>query len=248
MSIFLCDLHIHSCLSPCGDDDMTPGNIVGMARLNGLDIVALTDHNTVMNCPSFFKIADKYGIIPIAGMEITTNEDVHAICLFRDLNTAIDFGYLVDSKRFKMKNDVNIFGHQFLIDENDKIYSEEEYLLINASGLSLSEAYDEVKKRSGVCYPAHIDKSSNGIISMLGSFPPDPHFTAFELNDITSLSLMKSKYPILSERGLVHIASSDAHYLHKISDDGFPVEIPDKHSSPDEIRNYLIDYLSGKYQ
>ncbi|MBQ7294379.1 MAG: PHP domain-containing protein, partial [Clostridia bacterium] len=61
MSSYRCDLHIHSCLSPCGDDDMTPGNIVGMSLLNGLQIVALTDHNSVKNCPAFFKIAKANG-------------------------------------------------------------------------------------------------------------------------------------------------------------------------------------------
>lgn len=246
MSIYLCDLHIHSCLSPCGDDDMTPGNIVGMAHINNLQIVALTDHNSVKNCPSFFKFADEYGITPIPGMEITTNEDIHAICLFRDLESAMDFGSLVDNKRFKMKNDVNIFGHQYLIDENDQIYSEEEHLLINASGLSLDDVYDEVINRNGVCYPAHIDKSSNGIISMLGTFPPTPHFSAFELNKLSSLYDMQSEFPILSERNLIHVASSDAHYLNEISENGFPVSVPDELKSSNEIRNYLIDYLLGK--
>ena len=79
MSLYHCDLHIHSCLSPCGDNDMTPGNIVGMSLLNGLQIVALTDHNSVKNCPAFFKIAKANGIIPVAGMELTTSEDVHAV-------------------------------------------------------------------------------------------------------------------------------------------------------------------------
>ena len=91
MREYACDLHVHSCLSPCGDEDMTPGNIAGMAVLNGLDIVALTDHNSSKNCPAFFAQAKAQGIIPVAGMELTTAEDIHMICLFRTLEDALSF-------------------------------------------------------------------------------------------------------------------------------------------------------------
>ena len=246
MSRYLCDLHIHSCLSPCGDDDMTPGNIVGMALLNGLQIVALTDHNSVKNCPTFFKIAKAHGMIPVAGVELTTAEDVHAVCLFRTLEDAMSFGELIESRRIRIKNDATIFGRQLIVDENDEPCGEEPDLLINAVNLSLDEAYDEVTARGGVCYPAHIDRSSNGIISMLGDFPPEPGFSAFELNDIASLEDSLAKFPILKERGLVHVASSDAHYLTDISETGFPIEIADEPYSSQRVRDGLIDYLLGK--
>ena len=84
MNRYYYDLHIHSCLSPCGDNDNTPNNIAGMATLCGLNIVALTDHNSCKNCPAFFAAAKKYGIIPIAGMELTTSEDIHIVCLFEN--------------------------------------------------------------------------------------------------------------------------------------------------------------------
>ena len=246
MSRYLCDLHIHSCLSPCGDDDMTPGNIVGMALLNGLQIVALTDHNSVKNCPAFFKIAKTHGIIPVAGVELTTAEDVHAVCLFRTLEDAMSFGELIEERRIRIKNDATIFGRQLIVDENDETCGEEPDLLINAVNLSLDEAYDEVTARGGVCYPAHIDRSSSGIISMLGDFPPEPGFSAFELNDIASLEDSLAKFPILTERSLVHVASSDAHYLTDISETGFPIEIADEPYSSQRVRDGLIDYLLGK--
>ena len=245
MSLYHCDLHIHSCLSPCGDNDMTPGNIVGMSLLNGLQIVALTDHNSVKNCPAFFKIAKANGIIPVAGMELTTSEDVHAVCLFRSLEDAMSFGEFVDGKKFPIKNNPEIFGRQLVIDENDEVCDEEELLLINAVNISLDEAFDEVIRRGGVCYPAHIDRSSNGIIAMLGDFPPEPAFTAFELNDINSLEDCRKRFPVLTERRLVHVASSDAHYLTDISEEGFAVEIADEPYSSDLVRNKLIDYLLG---
>ena len=243
MSLYHCDLHIHSCLSPCGDEDMTPGNIVGMSLLNGLQIVALTDHNSVKNCPAFFKIAKANGIIPIAGIELTTSEDVHVVCLFRTLEAAMEFGEFIESKRMRIKNDPEIFGKQLITDENDEICGEEEFLLINAVNISIDEAFYEVLKRGGVCYPAHIDRSSNGIISMLGDFPPEPEFTAYELNDIASLDGCLSQFPIISERGLVHVASSDAHYLTDISENGFAIELEDEPYSSETVRNRLIDHL-----
>ncbi len=246
MSRYRCDLHIHSCLSPCGDDDMTPANIAGMATLNGLQIVALTDHNSTKNCPAFFKAAKAYGIIPVAGVELTTSEDVHAVCLFRDLVSAMEFGEFIESRRMQIKNEPDIFGNQIIMDENDEKCGEEEFLLINAVNISLDEAHEEVTRRGGVCYPAHIDRSSNGIIAMLGDFPPEPGFTAFELNDIASLENSLVRFPIISERGLVHVASSDAHYLTDISEEGFEIELFDEPYSSDKVRDALIDYLLGK--
>ena len=248
MTRYLTDLHIHSCLSPCGDDDMTPGNIAGMAVLNGLQIVALTDHNTAKNCPAFFRAAKGYGLIPIAGMELTTSEDVHAVCLFRTLEDALDFDRFVGERRFPIKNKPAIFGRQLLIGENDEIVGEEEILLINAVNLSLEEAHKEVTSRGGVCYPAHIDRTSNGIIAMLGDFPPEPHFTAFELNDAASLEGSRQQHPVLRERALVHVAASDAHYLTDIAEEGFPVDLDDEPYSSSLVTNRLIDYLLKKQE
>ena len=175
---------------------MTPGNIAGMAVLNGLQIVTLTDHNTAKNCPAFFHAAKSYGLIPIAGMELTTAEDIHAVCLFRSLEAALDFDRFVETRRFPIKNKPAIFGNQLLIGENDEIVGEEEILLINAVNISLDEAHREVTSRGGVCYPAHIDRTSNGIIAMLSDFPPEPQFTAFELNDADALDDVKQRHPI----------------------------------------------------
>ena len=243
MSRYLTDLHIHSCLSPCGDDDMTPGNIAGMAVLNGLQIVALTDHNTAKNCPAFFAAAKGYGLIPIAGMELTTAEDIHVVCLFRTLADALDFDSFVEKRRFPIKNKPAIFGRQLLIGDDDAIVGEEEILLINAVNISIEEAHKEVTSRGGVCYPAHIDRTSNGIIAMLGDFPPEPQFTAFELNDAASLDDMKQRHPIVSERKLVHVAASDAHYLTDIAEEGFPLELDDEPYSSALVTNRLIDHL-----
>lgn len=243
MSRYFCDLHIHSCLSPCADDDMTPANIAGMAMLNGLNIVALTDHNSARNCPAFFQHAKKYGIIPIPGMELTTAEDIHVVCLFRTLSAALSFDSYVSERRPDFKNAPDIFGHQFLVDENDNIIGEEDTLLINASDIYIDEAFEKVYNLGGVAIPAHIDRTSNGIVSILGTFPPEPKFTAYELNKSDSFVEYLEKFPILS--GLSHIISSDAHRLTDIQEAVFSIELDDEPYSSDYVRNKLIDYLLG---
>ena len=244
MTDYYCDLHVHSCLSPCGDDDMTPANIAGMAALNGLGIVALTDHNSSRNCPAFFEAAKRNGIIAIAGMELTTAEDIHVVCLFRTLDDALSFNDFVDGRRPKIKNKPEIFGNQRIMDAEDGIIGEEENLLINAADISLDEAFREVLSRGGVAYPAHIDRPANGIVETLGVFPDEPAFTAYELNDAASEEEYRHRFPILD--GLVRAGSSDAHYLWNIAEAKFSIPLDDEPYSSALVRERLIDYLLGK--
>ncbi len=243
MSRYFCDLHIHSCLSPCADDDMTPGNICGMAAINGLQIVALTDHNTTGNCTSFFAAAKALGLIPVPGMELTTAEDIHLVCLFRDLAAAAIFDEYVTAHRMEMENRPDIFGNQLLIGEEDEVIGEERNLLLYASDITLEEAYEQVKSLHGACYPAHIDRQSNGIVSILGDFPPEPKFTAYELNDGASKDAYLARCRVLE--GLCNTVSSDAHHLWDISEADFAMELDDEPYSSALVRNRLIDYLSG---
>ena len=103
------DFHMHSCLSPCGDSDMTPNNIVNMAKIMGFDAIALTDHNTALNCPAVKKLAEKHGITFIPGMELCTSEEVHIICLFYELDDALRFSDYVKSTMPPIKNKPAIF-------------------------------------------------------------------------------------------------------------------------------------------
>ena len=246
MNRYFCDLHIHSCLSPCGDDDMTPGNIAGMAALNGLQIIALTDHNSSKNCPAFMLQAKAQGLIPVPGMELTTAEDIHVICLFRTLDAAMAFDAYVSEHRMQVPNRSDIFGHQYIMDENEEIVGEEPYLLISAADLTLDDAFREVLARGGVCYPAHIDRPSNGIVATLGVFPEEPGYTSYELNDASSEDEYRSRFPVLD--GLVRTVSSDAQYLWDIRDASFALELDDEPYSSELVRNRLIDYLLGNAQ
>ena len=129
------DLHMHSCLSPCGDNDMTVNNIVNMAALKGLDVIALTDHNSSKNCPALMKVAREAGIRAIPGMEINTSEEIHAVCLFPTLEKAMAFDDYVFSTLPPVKNRPEIYGDQILVNENDELQGTVDTLLITASGV-----------------------------------------------------------------------------------------------------------------
>ena len=215
MKKYYYDLHVHSCLSPCGDDDNTPNNIVGMAKLCGIDILALTDHNSAKNCPAFFEACKKYGIIPVSGMELTTSEDIHVVCLFEDLDMALAFDRFVESNRMKIKNKPEIFGNQLILNGEDMPIGNVEDLLINATNISITEVSAVVESYGGVCYPAHIDRESNGIIAILGTIPEECNFNCFELNDAQSADTYAFLYGISKDRFIV---SSDAHYLTDMRD------------------------------
>ena len=155
---FLCDLHIHSCLSPCGDEEMTPYNLVNMAKVMGLDILALTDHNSSLNCPAAARAAEEAGIAFVPGMELTTSEEVHVVCLFPDVDSALAFSSYVAERLPKIKNRLDIFGEQLIMDDRDGILGHEENLLSTASFISIGEVFPLVSGFGGVCYPAHVDR------------------------------------------------------------------------------------------
>ncbi len=243
MGRYYYDFHIHSCLSPCADNDMTPNNIANMATLAGLNIVALTDHNTSKNCPAFFKAARRAGIVPVAGMELTTAEEIHIVCLFEHLEDCMNFDEEVYSRRTMLKNKVEIFGEQLLTDENDCIIGNDDYLLPIATSISLDEVPDLVNKHNGICYPAHIDRTSNGIISVLGTIPETPEFRLAEFYDISKLDRYRSDYPMLNDFKI--LAGSDAHYLWDIKDKDDYFELEDEPYSSNLIRHRLFEKLKG---
>ena len=210
------DLHIHSCLSPCGDMDMTPANIVGMAKLKELDVIALTDHNTCRNCEAAMKVGEAYGVLVIPGMELTTQEEVHVVCLFPDLPSAIGFDAYVYEKLQKIKNKPEIFGRQVLMNEDDEELSEEEYLLINATDISFDKVNAAVKKFGGLMIPAHIDKTSNGLLPTLGFVPDGSDFVCAEVAKREKLPEILEKFPYFKNCKI--ISDSDAHYLENINE------------------------------
>ncbi len=240
---FFYDLHIHSALSPCGDDDNTPNNIVGMASLCGLDIVALTDHNTCKNCPAFFAVAEQFGIIPIAGMELTTSEDIHVVCLFENLDDAMRFDSYVAEHRVLIKNRPEFFGEQYILDAEEKVIGREEYLLTNATEISVDEVYSLALSFGGVAYPAHIDRESNSITAVLGMIPENSSFRYFELHDAKNASASMTSYGLDTERFII---SSDAHYLSDMRDAESFFLLDAERSDSLAVRRELFRLLRGE--
>lgn len=220
------DLHIHSCLSPCGDDDMTPANIVGMAALLGLEAVAVTDHNSCKNCPAVLAAAQEYGILAIPGMEINTSEEIHAVCLFPDLEAAMSFDAYVYDRLMPFPNNEEIFGHQLLYDAEDHICGTIPNLLINATEISFDDLWSLVRSYDGVMFPAHVDKSANSLMANLGFIPPDSQFKTAEVKDLKKLHGLKKAHPYLEKCRI--ISDSDAHYLEHIHEPGLTLPVEEK--------------------
>ena len=225
MSKYNYDLHIHSCLSPCADDDMTPNNIAGMAALNGLQIVALTDHNSCANCPAFLDACKRQGVVGIAGMELTTAEDIHLVCLFEELERAMAFSEAIYPHIMQVDNRPDIFGNQIITDSEDEPIGEEARLLISATDLWIDDAIELARSYGAHVRPAHIDRESNGIIAILGDVPRDYGFNCVEFNDKENKEKYFADYPSIA--GLDTVVSSDAHHLWDISEAGNEIELSD---------------------
>ena len=240
MNRYFYDLHLHSCLSPCAEDDMTPANIAGMASLCGLQLIALTDHNTCGNCGALLQACRQYGIVGVPGMELTTSEEIHLVCLFPSLEAAMEFDGKVRERRLPIRNKPQIFGNQLYMDAEDKVLGEEPNLLIPATSLSLEEGTALALACGGAAFPAHIDRPSNGIIGILGALPEKPFFPTLELNDSANRAQYTADYGLEGRRLL---CSSDAHRLESMRDAAQFIELDDEPYSSQRVREALIQVL-----
>ena len=205
------DLHIHTALSPCADDDMTPNNIVGMAWLKGLDIIAVTDHNAAMNCEAVMECAKEKGILFIPGMEVESSEEVHLVCLFPCIESVLKMQDIIHAALPNIENREDIFGKQVVMDKNDNVVGYFPKLLINAAGLGIDEIFSDVDKLGGVTIPAHVDRDSYSIISNLGIIPEYLEIKTLEISRDTDLKKYIERNPHLKPYSFVR--SSDAHHL-----------------------------------
>ena len=161
-----CDLHVHSALSPCADDDMTPANIVGYAKLLGLDAVAIADHNAIGNVAVAVEVGKAYGVCVVPAMELQTAEDIHVLCLFPTTERLQSF---FDEIEFsKLVNDPSVFGRQLIVDEDDNVVATEPRLLHVGANIAVEKVPDLARKHGGVAVAAHVDRDENGMVAILG--------------------------------------------------------------------------------
>lgn len=231
------DLHLHSCLSPCGSEDMTPYNLVNMAALLELDIIALTDHNTAGNCRSAMLAGREAGIVVVPGMELCTAEEIHVVCLFPDIDRAEAFSAFVHENMLPFPNDPAVFGRQFFMDAGDGVLGEEEIMLVGASTIGIDGLPALLTQYGGFCYPAHIDRPSYSIIASLGTIEPYMGFSCAEISRDGAVAAITEQYPAL--RNMRIMRSSDAHYLENMC------EALDTLDLPENTPPALIEYLRG---
>lgn len=224
------DFHIHSCLSPCGDDEMTPNNIANMAQLVGLSAIALTDHNTCGNCAATDAVARELGITFLPGMELCTAEEAHVVCLFPTLEAAQQFEAHISPTLPQIHNRADIFGKQLLCDETDRPLGTHDILLTTASGISVDTVVTLVRSFGGTAFPAHIDRPSYSVTASLGDLPP-LGFSAIEITKNGNVTELTARYTETLGKPLLQ--NSDAHYLEDIQDAGPYLDLPD--NTPETI-------------
>lgn len=218
------DFHLHSCLSPCGDADMTPNNIVNMAKILGLDVIALTDHNTCENCPAVVEAGKRAGVCVVPGMELSTAEDIHMVCLFPDVDKALAFSAYVRAHTHAVANRPDIYGRQIKMNGEDDILGEEGDLLLMASNITAEKAYETVRTFGGFVYPAHIDRDSYSVTAVLGDVTPECRHGFVEISYDADVAQLKRMYSL---EGMAFIQSSDAHYLENMKEAANTIDLPE---------------------
>jgi PHP family Zn ribbon phosphoesterase len=206
---YRCDLHIHTCLSPCADLDMYPSAIVEKSITENIDIIGICDHNSSENAEYVIKAAEGRPLIVFPGMEITTSEEAHVVALFEKIAELYGLQEII-YKSLSGMNREEIFGCQPIVNALDEVEGFNERLLIGSSGLSLYETVEAIHRFNGAAIAAHIDRESFSVLGQLGFIPSDCRFDALEVSRM-STGEARRQYPELSSYSFV--TSSDAHFI-----------------------------------
>jgi PHP family Zn ribbon phosphoesterase len=216
----LADFHNHSCLSPCGSLDLSPGALAELAAARGVKVLALTDHNSSLNCPAFARHCRRLGIVPLFGLEATTQEEIHILCLFTSLEASLAFSEYAYTLLLPFPNDPEKTGDQVYVDEDDNIEGEVEYYLVNPLDLSVDTIGPKAVEYGGIVIPAHVDRPAFSMASQLGVVVEGP-WAAVEC---TRLPPVFNKTP-LDTLGYPLTTSSDAHYPEHVGRRPFELDI-----------------------
>lgn len=210
---FRCDLHIHSCLSPCADLDIYPRALIEKSISEKLDVIALCDHNASENVAAALRLAAGRPITILPGMEVSSLEEVHVLALFNDLRDLLKLQSLVYD-HLPGKNREDIFGPQVIVNDRDEVEGMNERLLIGATDVPLIDIVSEIHMLGGIAIASHIDRPSYSILSQLGFIDPETAFDALEISAAIGLKQARRQYPELSAHAFIR--SSDAHSLKEI--------------------------------
>lgn len=212
------DLHIHTALSPCASNEMTPEAIVYAAILQDLEIIAICDHNSAENVRAVQEAAESIAgkvFLVIPGLEITTSEEVHLVALFPDCEKALAVSKEIAGTLPCSPRGSSIYEEQRIVNAQGEVQGQVEELLSFASAFSLDDAAILIREQDGLVIAAHVDRPSFSIVSQLGFIPDSPVFDALE---ISAAGYEQGKTASFISHGIPLISSSDAHYQDNIGD------------------------------
>jgi PHP family Zn ribbon phosphoesterase len=193
---------------------MIPPLIVHTCLEQGIDLIAVTDHNSTHNIEAVQKAAKGTTLTVLAGMEIQTNDEVHSLCLFSDLDVAHEWQIIVEKALPEIPNDAEHFGEQLIVDETGDFIRRENRLLINSTRMSLADALEQVHRLNGLFIPAHVDRKAYGMIPILGFIPEDMNFDAIEIS--RNITLERARKEISQLVNFPILRGGDAHRLNEI--------------------------------
>lgn len=208
------DLHIHSCLSACAENDMTPNNIVNMAKLKGLDLIAVTDHNSAKNLPAIHKVATQAGLQLLYGVEVCSSEEVHVLVYFKALDQVKKFDDWLSQNYLPMRNHPNFYGDQLIMNEQDEVIATYLPCLSIALSQPITSIVQMAKQHQGACVYAHALHKRNGIINQLGLIDQDDPIDGIEVMNLADKDILIQQFPYLKDK--VWLYNSDAHQLQDI--------------------------------
>ncbi|HPB65131.1 MAG TPA: PHP domain-containing protein [Spirochaetales bacterium] len=220
-----CDFHNHSCLSPCGSLEQSPALLARLARKRGLGLVALTDHNSALNAPAFAECAAREGVAALYGMEATSAEEVHVLCLFAEVGAALDFGRFIEARLPLLPYDPGKLGDQVVVDADENVLDLPELYFGAALELDYGELCESAAERGAIVIPAHIDRPMFGAISQLGFLPDGPYAAVEAVRPL----------PDGAARGYTVITGSDAHYPEHVARRPFGLELADGWASGGKV-------------
>ena len=210
---FRCDLHVHTCLSPCAEFDMYPRALIDKCISEKLDMIAICDHNASENVKYVLQLAEGKPLTVLPGMEVTSREEVHLLALFDRLDLLLQLQTVV-YHHLPGQNDENLFGCQVIVNERDEVEGMNQRLLIGATQLSLQEIIDQIHALGGLAIACHIDRDSYSVISQLGFVDEGFPFDALEISHSTGIKRGRLRFPELSAQPFIE--SSDAHFIRDI--------------------------------
>jgi PHP family Zn ribbon phosphoesterase len=210
---YVAELHVHTVVSPCAAIEMIPPFIVQTALEKGIDLIAITDHNTSANVEAVQKAAAGTGLTVLPGMELQTREEVHLLCLFDRLDQLESWQAVVDKQLPPLENNIEYFGEQFVVDEAGDFIRRETQLLVTSVDLSLQGAVEGVLELGGMAIPAHVNRKAYSLIANLGFVPPGLPVDALEISRHMSPVEAREEFRQLGDYPLVQ--NGDVHFLHE---------------------------------